>query len=276
MRDQAEGLKKDAKLISIVSGKGGVGKSLVAVNLSIAVAKTGKKVLLFDADIGFGNAEVLLGITTKKTLKDYFQKSASLDEIIITTEYGVDLLSSGLDVEDLVYFNIGDRERLFKDFTRVINKYDYIIMDFPPGYNENLENFYSASDYLVVVTTPEPTSLINCYTFLKMTMIKGIEPDEIHLLLNMVKDMREGRRILERFLGVIERFIGISITATHVMKEDVNVKKSVEQQEPFIVKKQSIQPSLVMFRVANFITQTKPKVQKSSFIERLKKFLGIS
>ncbi len=276
MRDQAEGLKKDAKLISIVSGKGGVGKSLVAVNLSIAVAKTGKKVLLFDADIGFGNAEVLLGITTKKTLKDYFQKSASLDEIIITTEYGVDLLSSGLDVEDLVYFNIGDRERLFKDFTRVINKYDYIIMDFPPGYNENLENFYSASDYLVVVTTPEPTSLINCYTFLKITMIKGIEPDEIHLLLNMVKDMKEGRKILERFLGVIERFIGISITATHVMKEDVNVKKSVEQQEPFIVKKQSMQPSLVMFRVANFITQTKPKVQKSSFIERLKKFLGIS
>ena len=189
MLGQAEGLKKKPKIINVVSGKGGVGKSVIAVNLSIALKNMKKNVLLFDADVGFGSAEILLGITSKKTLKDYFQKEEKLEEIVVKTQHNIDLLSSGIDVEDLVYFNVGDRERLFKDFTRLLNVYDYIVLDFPPGYNEGLESFYESSDYLIVVTTPEPTSLINCYTFLKIMVIKGVEPEEIHLVFNMVKDM---------------------------------------------------------------------------------------
>ncbi len=273
MPDQAIGLK-EPKVINVVSGKGGVGKSVLAVNLSVVLADRGKKVLLFDADIGFGSVEILLGTTSKRTLKDYFRKEIPLDEIVMKTDYGIDVLSSGLDVEDLVYFNIGDKAQLYRDFIRIMGKYDYIVLDFPPGYNENLESFYEASDFLIVVTTPEPTSLINTYTFIKVMTVKGVEPREIHLVMNMVKDLKEGRKVLDKLIGVIERFVGISVTTTHIIRQDSIVKKSVSQQKPFVVFKKTAQPSLAVYRISNMILREKKKV-KASFFEKLLSFLRI-
>ncbi len=274
MSDQASGLIKEPKIINIVSGKGGVGKSLLSVNLAISLSERNRKVLLFDADIGFGSVEILLGSTVKKTLKDYFRKSSSLDDILTHSEYGIDILSSGLDVEDLVYFNVGDKSQLYRDFINVTRRYDYIILDFPPGYNESLENFYEASDFLVVVSTPEPTSLINTYTFIKVMAVKGVDPKELHLVMNMVKDLKEGRRTIDKLVGVIERFIGVSITATHVMKYDSIVKRSVIQQKPFVLYKRTAQPSLAVYRITNMILREKGK-KKASFFDKIKAFLGI-
>lgn len=274
MSDQASGLIKEPKIINVVSGKGGVGKSLLSVNLAIALSERNRKVLLFDADIGFGSVEILLGSTVKKTLKDYFRKNSSLDDILTSSEYGIDILSSGLDVEDLVYFNVGDKSQLYRDFINVTRRYDYIILDFPPGYNENLENFYEASDFLIVVSTPEPTSLINTYTFIKVMAVKGVDPKELHLVMNMVKDLKEGRRTIDKLVGVIERFIGVSITATHIMKHDNVVKKSVSQQKPFVIYKKTAQPSLAVYRITNMILREKGK-KKASFFDKIKAFLGI-
>ncbi len=274
MSDQASGLVKEPKIINVVSGKGGVGKSLLSVNLAIALGERGKKILLFDADIGFGSVEILLGSTTKKTLKDYFRKKAPIEDILARTEYGIDILSSGLDVEDLVYFNVSDKSQLYRDFMSLTRRYDYIILDFPPGYSENLENFYEASDFLIVVTTPEPTSLINTYTFIKIMAIKGVDPREIHLVMNMVKDLKEGRRTIDKLVGVVERFIGLSITATHIMRYDNLVKKSVVQQKPFVIHKKTAQPSLAIYRVSNMILKEKRK-KKVSFFDKIKEFLGI-
>ncbi len=274
MSDQASGLIREPKIINIVSGKGGVGKSLLSVNLAIALSERNRKVLLFDADIGFGSVEILLGSTTKKTLKDYFRKNSSLEDILMPSEYGIDILSSGLDVEDLVYFNVGDKSQLYRDFINVTRRYDYIILDFPPGYSENLENFYEASDFLIVVSTPEPTSLINTYTFIKVMAVKGVDPKELHLVMNMVKDLKEGRRTIDKLVGVIERFIGVSITATHIMKYDNIVKKSVSQQKPFVIYKKTAQPSLAVYRITNMILREKGE-KKASFFDKIKAFLGI-
>ncbi len=242
--------------------------------MAISLSERNRKVLLFDADIGFGSVEILLGSTVKKTLKDYFRKNSSLDDILTRSEYGIDILSSGLDVEDLVYFNVGDKSQLYRDFINVTRRYDYIILDFPPGYNENLESFYEASDFLIVVSTPEPTSLINTYTFIKVMAVKGVDPKELHLVMNMVKDLKEGRRTIDKLVGVIERFIGVSITATHVMKYDSIVKKSVTQQRPFVLYKKTAQPSLAVYRITNMILREKGK-KKASFFDKIKAFLGI-
>ncbi len=274
MPDQAQGLMGEPKIINVVSGKGGVGKSVIAVNLSIVLGERGKRVLLFDSDIGFGSVEILLGSNSKRTLKDYFRKNSSLEEIIVRTDYGIDMLSSGLDVEDLVYFNVGDKAQLYRDFVNVMGKYDYIVLDFPPGYNENLENFYEASDFLIVITTPEPTSLINTYTFVKVMAVKGVDPKEIHMVINMVRDLKEGRRTLDKLVGVIERFIGISVTATHIVKYDQIVKRSVMLQKPFVKVKKTAQPSLAVHRIASMILRERGR-EKISFFDRIKAFLGI-
>jgi len=275
MLGQADGLKQEPKIISIVSGKGGVGKSIMAANLSIAINKLGKKVLLYDVDVGFGSVEILLGTSAKLTIKDYFQNKIGLDEIVTNTKYGIDVISGGLDVEDLVYFNAGNRDSLFRDFSRIMNRYDYIVLDFPPGYNENLENFYEASDFMVLITTSEPTSLINAYTFLKMMALKGIDPDELHVVLNMARDMKDARKFMERFIGVIERFIGMSPSATHIMRFDNLVRKSVESQKPFVFEERTLQPSLVIYRIANIITKEHELIKRRTFLDKLKAFLRI-
>ncbi len=275
MLGQAEGLRREPKVITLVSGKGGVGKSVLAVNMAIVLSERGKKTLIFDADVGFGSVEILMGISSKRNLRDFFQKKVPLHDLVMKTTYGVDMISSGLDVEDLVYFNVGDRMELYRAFTGLLSRYDYIVVDFPPGYHENLENFYEVSDYLIIVTTDEPTSLINTYTFLKVMTIKGVDPKEIHVVMNMVRDMKEGRRKLEKLVAVMERFIGTPITATHVVKFENAVRKSVESQKPFVILKKTLQPSLAVYRITGLITKTEATERKISFFERIKAFLGI-
>ncbi|MCS7174520.1 MinD/ParA family protein [Pseudothermotoga sp.] len=275
MLNQAEGLfNTQTKIVSVASGKGGVGKTVVAVNLSIALQERGYKVLLFDADAGFANAEILMGVTPRLTLKDFLKKKASMEDVIFRTPYEVDLISTGMDVDDLITFNIEDKGKVLNELRRLGETYDYIVFDFPPGFNEQLERFYLSSDHVLVLTATEPTALVNAYTFVKILVLKGLEPVSFHVVMNMVKDLKEGRKILEKFSSVVSRFIGVSFDSTHVVKFDPLVKESITRQTPLVVLKRTSQPSLAIHGIADKITN-KIVVKKLSFIDRVKLLLGM-
>ncbi|AEH50787.1 MinD/ParA family protein [Pseudothermotoga thermarum] len=261
------------KIISVTSGKGGVGKTVIAVNLAIVLAQRGHSVLLFDADVGFANAEILMGIVPKYTIKDFLRGKISLEETIFRTPFQVDLISSGMDVEDIITFNLQTKSDLYNEFQRIVSRYEYIVFDFPPGFNEKLEEFYVQSDHLVLVTTTEPTSLVNAYTFLKIMTIKGLDPESFHLVVNMVKDMRDGRRIADKFIAVVEKFTGVLITSAHVVKNDSTVKESVTHQVPFVVSKANSQPVFAIHGIADTITK-KAVQRKLSFFDRLRMIFG--
>ncbi|HBJ81717.1 MAG TPA: MinD/ParA family protein [Pseudothermotoga sp.] len=267
-------MKSQPRIVSVASGKGGVGKTIVAVNLAIVLAQRGMRVLLFDADAGFANAEILMGITPKNTIKDFLQRKISLDKVIFQTPYDVDLISTGMDVEDLIAFNLEDKTELYNDLYRISAEYDYIVFDFPPGFNEELERFYAGSDHLVMVTASEPTSLVNAYTFVKLMTIKGVDPDGFHVVMNMVKDMRDGRKIMDRFISVITRFTGIPITSTHLIRYDMLVKDSVNRQIPFVTNRKTAQPSLAIYGIADMITK-RQTVKKLSFFDKIRAFFGV-
>lgn len=275
MRNQAEGLLRDhPKVISVASGKGGVGKTIIAVNLSIVLAQRGERVLLFDADAGFANAEILMGVTPKNTLKDFLQKRASLEKVIFQTPYQVDLISTGMDVDDLITFNLEDKTELYNHLQRVACNYEYMVFDFPPGFNTELERFYASSDHLIMVTASEPTSLVNAYTFVKLMTVKGVDPDGFHIVMNMVKDMRDGRKIMERFVSVITRFAGIPIASTHLIRYDSLVKDSVSKQLPFVTARRISQPALAVYGIADVVSKKQP-VKKLSFIDKVKALFGV-
>lgn len=275
MQNQAEGLTRGSpNVISTASGKGGVGKTIAAVNLSVILAKRSYKVLLFDVDAGFANAEILLGITPTRTLKDFFQRKEPLESIICKTRYGVDLISSGMDVDDLIMFNIEDKTNLYNHLQRISSSYDYIVFDFPPGFKENIERFYGSSDHLVLLTASEPTSLINAYTFVKVMAVKGIDPEGLHIVMNMITNMKEGRRILDRFVSVINRFVGTQVSSTHLMRYDNTVKKSVDKQKPFAASDHLIQPTLSLHRLADEITKSH-STPKMSFIDKIRSLFGL-
>lgn len=275
MLNQAEGLfSSQAKIISVASGKGGVGKTVVAVNLSIALQERGYRILLFDTDAGFANAEILMGITPKMTLKDFLKKRASIEDVIYRTPYGVDLISTGMDVDDLITFNIEDKGKVLNELRRLGEMYEYIVFDFPPGFNEQLERFYMSSDHVLVLTATEPTALVNAYTFVKILVLKGLEPVSFHVVMNMVKDMKEGRKILEKFSSVVNKFIGVSFDSTHLVKFDPLVRDSVTRQIPLVILKKASQPSLAIHGIADKITN-RAVVKRLSFIERVKLLFGM-
>lgn len=275
MLNQAEGLfSSQAKIISVASGKGGVGKTVVAVNLSIALQERGYRILLFDTDAGFANAEILMGITPKMTLKDFLKKRASIEDVIYRTPYGVDLISTGMDVDDLITFNIEDKGKVLNELRRLGETYEYIVFDFPPGFNEQLERFYMSSDHVLVLTATEPTALVNTYTFVKILVLKGLEPVSFHVVMNMVKDMKEGRKILEKFSSVVNKFTGVSFDSTHLVKFDPLVRDSVTRQIPLVILKKTSQPSLAIHGIADKITN-RAVVKRLSFIERVKLLFGM-
>jgi flagellar biosynthesis protein FlhG len=274
MPDQAEHLRKtEPNIISVLSGKGGVGKSVIAVNLSLALKEKGLRVLLFDADVGFGSVEILLGFMAPKTLKDFFKSNVRIEDIVFETKYGVDVLSSGIDIEDLILFNLSDRRRFFDEFARLLKRYDYLVIDFPPGYNENLDEFYIQSDFLILVTTPEPTSIINTYTLIKLLSVKGITPEEIFLVMSMARNMKEGRMAADRLKRVVEKFVGFTIKNYFVIKEDQVVQKSVSSQEPFVQSHSHSQPSLAIYGLREKILRE--PVQKKGFLSKIRQMLGI-
>jgi len=258
----------------VASGKGGVGKTVVAVNLSIALQERGYRILLFDTDAGFANAEILMGITPKMTLKDFLKRKASIEDVIFRTPYGVDLISTGMDVDDLITFNIEDKGKVLNELRRLGEMYDYIVFDFPPGFNEQLERFYMSSDHVLVLTATEPTALVNAYTFVKILVLKGLEPVSFHVVMNMVKDMKEGRKILEKFSSVVNKFIGVSFDSTHLVRFDPLVRDSVTRQIPLVILRKTSQPSLAIHGIADKITN-RTVVKRLSFIERVKLLLGM-
>jgi len=272
MQDQASNLKS-SDIVAVISGKGGVGKTLVATNLAAVIAENGKKVLLLDADVGFTNADILLGVYPKHSIKDFVNHKCDVQELITPTNYGVDLISLGGDVSDLLAMN----EFVIKDFAtsflKLLENYDIVLMDMPPGFSNSYMPFLALVDKFIVLTTPEPTSVVNTYTMVKLLSIKGIKGEDIHIVANMVQNTKEAESLMERFSEVVEKFIGNKVSSVTMIKEHPLVVKSIHDRQLFALKYRSIQPSFSIVRIASYLLKGEvKKVQEETLIQKFLRF----
>ena len=272
MQDQASNLKS-SDIVAVISGKGGVGKTLVATNLAAVVAENGKKVLLLDADVGFTNADILLGVYPKHSIKDFVNHKCDVQELITPTSYGVDLISLGGDVSDLLAMN----EFVIKDFAtsflKLLENYDIVFMDMPPGFSNSYMPFLALVDKFIVLTTPEPTSVVNTYTMVKLLSIKGIKGEDIHIVANMVQNIKEAASLMERFSEVVEKFIGNKVSSVTMIKEHPLVVKSIHDRQLFALRYRSIQPSFSIMRIASYLLKGEvKKVEEDTLIQKFLRF----
>jgi len=272
MQDQASNLKS-SDIVAVISGKGGVGKTLVATNLAAVIAENGKKVLLLDADVGFTNADILLGVYPKHSIKDFVNHKCDVQELITPTSYGVDLISLGGDVSDLLAMN----EFVIKDFAtsflKLLENYDIVLMDMPPGFSNSYMPFLALVDKFIVLTTPEPTSVVNTYTMVKLLSIKGIKGEDIHIVANMVQNTKEAESLMERFSEVVEKFIGNKVSSVTMIKEHPLVVKSIHDRQLFALKYRSIQPSFSIMRIASYLLRSEvKKIQEDTLIQKFLRF----
>jgi flagellar biosynthesis protein FlhG len=279
MRDQAEKLREKLKLsgtqmantIAVVSGKGGVGKSNVSINMSLFLSKQGKKVLLFDFDIGMGNVQVLLGESAPKSISDYIYSTITLKDIICQGPCGLSYISAGNGFSEIVELNAEMLERLLRDLEQIQNLYDYIIFDMGAGASHsNLQVILSVDD-IFVVTTPEPTSITDAYSMMKYITLLD-ESHSFYILCNRADKEREGLDTIERLQAVMKKFLNKDIAGLGVLQEDSHVRKAVLRQKPFLLEYPNARINQELAQFMNvYLGRTESNVlSKSHFISKLR------
>lgn len=224
--------KKDSKIIAITSGKGGVGKTNFTVNLAIALSNLGRKVTIIDADLGLANIDVVMGIVPKYTLTSVVHGEKTIDEIITSTEYNVNVISGGSGVRDLVNLNEVEVEKLIMSFNVLNKDSDYILIDTGAGISDSVLSFVKAANDVILIVTPDPSSITDAYA-----VIKNITDSEnnIKVVVNRVDSNKEGEGVFNKINKVSEKFLNKSLENIGYIYEDSTVKKSSLIQRPFII-----------------------------------------
>jgi len=238
MNDQAHELKLKMQrpssavcVYAVVSGKGGVGKSNIALNLGVALNQTGKRVLLIDGDLGMANLDILAGVISRNTLLDYFETQKSIEEILVEYRPGLEILPGGSG-----FMSLGDsREGELRDFvSRLIGtgRYDYVFIDAGAGIDAKLLSFVSVANEVLLVTVPEPTAMVDAYSLIKILSVYEIKP-RIQLIVNQVSSRREAQETYEHLNKVIGTFLNIEMELLGYVVSDPKVKAAVHRQTPF-------------------------------------------
>lgn len=222
------------RVITITSGKGGVGKTNVAVNLAIACRRLGRKVLVFDADLGLANIDIIFGLDPKYNIEDVIAGKKDLSQIIVRGPEGVDVIPASSGIQELTHLTEGQKIHLLNEFDILNNIYDILLIDTGAGVSSNVIYFNLAVEERVVVVTPEPTSVTDAYALMKiMFMQYGVK--NFYLLMNMVADEREAKSVYNNLSRVIARFmIDISIDYVGFIPKDNLLQRAVTKRRPVV------------------------------------------
>ena len=226
--------KTEIKIFSIVSGKGGVGKTNFSINLAIKLQQMGKKVLVLDADIGFSNANILLGVQTQYNLFHLLEENTSLDDIIVKGPEGVNLISGGSDFFDIEGLDYSKQSQIIKALND-IGAYDIIIIDNGAGISKQSLTFTIFAHEVILVTTPEPTAIADAYSFLKALSIYNIK-DKVKVVVNQIQDTSYGDETFNKLLKTSQKFLKLELENIGYIYNDVRVNKAIMEQCPIVIK----------------------------------------
>lgn len=287
MKDQAENLRKRlemqkkhsmAKTLAILSGKGGVGKSNFSLNFAISLSKRGKRVLLFDMDIGMGNIDILIGQHSPYSIVDFFDNGLSLNEIMTSGPERISIITGGTGLTNLFSLDEEKFARFNDEFGSMLERYDYILFDMGAGITQDSAKFLLCVDELIIITTPEPTSVMDAYSTMKY--IHSVNNEiPFFLVCNRVFTKREGKETIDRLQNALRKFLGTEIVPLGYLPDDRSVSKAVSRQIPFVLSypEADVSKSLseMTSRYVNHAFGEEPNIQKSNFLQNMKRyFLG--
>jgi flagellar biosynthesis protein FlhG len=247
MRDQAERLRelvknsveevieseKQTRVIAITSGKGGVGKTNLAINIGIALSEQGARVALMDADLGLANIDVLLGILPEYTLKDAFEGTAEIEQILCEGPSGLQIIPGGSGVQEMADISEEKLGSFIESLQQVEHLFDYILIDTGAGISRTVTSFLFAADHCLLVTTPEPTSITDAYAMIK-TMLRSMSHEKISLIVNRAEDYNEARETHRKLNMAVKAFLGGELNFCGWVVDDSLFKVSAKNHTPLL------------------------------------------
>ena len=245
--------KRSTKIFAISSGKGGVGKSTITVNLGLSLTLEGKKVLIMDGDLGLANINVIMGIIPKYTLYHVIRGQKTLKEIILQTPEGLSIIPGASGYTQLADLDSNARENLMKSFAE-IDDFDYILIDTGAGINSVVINLIMAADEVIIVTTPEPTSITDSYGLIK-SIINRNKNFKLSVIINKAKDEIDGRKVSKRVVDICNKFLNVVPKEIGVVYKDEEVERSIYVQKPFIINSPKSRAADCIFRLSRTIIE---------------------
>ena len=235
IKKQNQRIKKPARIITITSGKGGVGKSNIAVNLAVQFQRMGKKTIIFDADFGLANVEVMFGTIPKYTLSDLIYHDKEIEDIITDGPEGVGFISGGSGIMGLNNLTPDQISYLVKSVEKLSSMADVVIVDTGAGISDSVMEFVASSPEILLVTTPEPSSLTDAYSLLKM-LYRNPKYDKnesvIHVMTNRAMSQSEGKMVFDKLDSVVKQFLDGFIEYIGIIPQDAMLEKAVRIQKP--------------------------------------------
>ena len=231
--------KLDACVITVTSGKGGVGKSNMSVNLALQLRKLGKSVLIFDADFGLANIEVLFGAIPQFNLGDVIYRDKNIKDVITTGPMDIKFISGGTGIDGLGNLGKEQIQKLVTNLAELDSLADIIIIDTGAGISDSVLDFVMSGSEVVLVTTPEPTSITDSYSLLKaINRNKDYDKSNlrIRVAVNKVSSQNEGKALFSKLNVVVQRFLDLSIEYLGAIPMDESIYKAVMQQSPVSLK----------------------------------------
>ncbi|MBE7439571.1 MAG: MinD/ParA family protein [Spirochaetales bacterium] len=229
----ASSAQKSTRILSITSGKGGVGKTTLSVNLAIAIARANKRVLLFDGDLGLANVNVLLGIIPDHNLYEVLKGKKRIQDVIIQTSFGIDIIAGANGISQLANLPDAQREKFLEDLDSITG-YDMVIIDTGAGVGSNVIGLVMPADEILVVTTPEPTAITDAYGMIK-SIVANRQDKNIKLVVNRVSSAIEAKRVADRLISISAQFLRTRIESIGFIFDENLVQKSIRSQRPHVV-----------------------------------------
>lgn len=258
-----------ARILAVTSGKGGVGKSNMAVNLSIALSRMGKRVVLLDADLGTANADLLCNLPAPAcNLSHVIAGRRTLAQAIVDAPGGFRIVPGASGLAQVAALEEYERARLVRDLKHLEDDTDIIIIDTGAGVSPNVLTFACGADQQLVVTTPEPTAIADAYAVIKSVHRQSDEHD-FRLIVNMARSKAEAAAVFERLDGVCRRFLNLHLWYAGYVLHDQAVGRAVRKRQPFIIDNPRCDASLCVQQIARKLEDRVHTVKQGGFLSRL-------